>query len=282
MLLGKGRRSTMSASLIEHTPSAYDYPLLIKHLLHTPLAIAPEQEIVYRDVSRFPYWRVRQRIGQLASGLTALGVRPGDTVAVMDWDSHRYLECFFAVPMMGAVLQTVNIRLSPEQILYTLNHARADVILCHTDFLPVLDSLKERLETVKTFVVLSDGGGVVERPPSTIEVAAEYEELLARSAEDFDFPDFDEHTRATTFYTTGTTGNPKGVYLATGNWCCTPWPHSGRWPVPLRSNASTVATSTCPLLLCSTSTPGGFLMWQRPWASSRSTRAATCRMSCWP
>jgi len=150
----------------------------------------------------------------LASGLTALGVRPGDTVAVMDWDSHRYLECFFAVPMMGAVLQTVNIRLSPEQILYTLNHARADVILCHTDFLPVLDSLKERLETVKTFVVLSDGSGVAERPPSTIEVAAEYEELLARSAEDFDFPDFDEHTRATTFYTTGTTGNPKGVYFS--------------------------------------------------------------------
>jgi len=204
----------MSASLIERTPSAYDYPLLIKHLLHTPLAIAPEQEIVYRDVSRFPYWLVRQRIGQLASGLAALGVRPGDTVAVMDWDSHRYLECFFAVPMMGAVLQTVNIRLSPEQILYTLNHARADVILCHTDFLPILDSLEGRLETVKTFVVLSDGGGATERPPSPIEVAAEYEELLARSAEDFDFPDFDENTRATTFYTTGTTGNPKGVYFS--------------------------------------------------------------------
>jgi fatty-acyl-CoA synthase len=204
----------MPISLIECTPSAYDYPLLIKHLLHTPLAIAPEQEIVYRDVGRFPYWLVRQRIGRLASGLAALGVRPGDTVAVMDWDSHRYLECFFAVPMMGAVLQTLNIRLSPEQILYTLNHARADIILCHTDFLPVLDSLKQRLETAKAFVVLSDGGGVAERPPSSVEVAAEYEELLARSAEDFDFPDFDEHTRATTFYTTGTTGNPKGVYFS--------------------------------------------------------------------
>src|SRR6266568_310030 len=204
----------MSASLIQHTPSAYDYPLLIKHLLHTPLATVPEQEIVYRDIYRYTYRTLRQRIGRLANGLAGLGVRPGDTVAVMDWDSHRYLECFFTVPMMGAVLQTVNIRLSPEQILYTLNHARADVILCHTDFLPVLDSLKERLETVKTFVVLSDGGGVVERPPSTIEVAAEYEELLARSAEDFDFPDFDEHTRATTFYTTGTTGNPKGVYFS--------------------------------------------------------------------
>src|ERR1700758_5003991 len=106
----------MSTLPIQRTPSAYDYPLLIKHLLHTPLATAPEQEIVYRDVKRYPYRQLRQRIGQLANGLTELGVRPGDTVAVMDWDSHRYLECYFAVPMMGVVLQTVNIRLSPEQI----------------------------------------------------------------------------------------------------------------------------------------------------------------------
>ena len=103
----------MSASLIERTPSAYDYPLLIKHLLHTPLVLAPDQEIVYRDSSRYTYRTLHQRIGQLASGLAALGVRPGHTVAVMDWDSHRYLECFFAIPMMGAVLQTVNIILSP-------------------------------------------------------------------------------------------------------------------------------------------------------------------------
>src|SRR2546428_3265878 len=210
----KGRIVTMSASLIEHTPSAYDYPLLIKHLLHTPLATAPEQEIVYRDISRYTYRTLRQRIGRLASGLAGLGVRSGDTVAVMDWDSHRYLECYFAVPMMGAILQTVNIRLSPEQILYTLNHAGANVILCHTDFLPVLDSIKDRLETVKTFIVISDGDGDAQRPSSTLAFAAEYEDLLARGTEDFDFPDFDENTRATTFYTTGTTGNPKGVYYS--------------------------------------------------------------------
>jgi fatty-acyl-CoA synthase len=204
----------MSASLIEHTPSAYDYPLLIKHLLHTPLAVAPEQEIVYRDISRYTYRTLRQRIGRLATGLATLGVKPGDTVAVMDWDSHRYLECYFAVPMMGAVLQTVNIRLSPEQILYTLNHARADVVLCHNEFLPLLDAIKENLETVKTFVLLSDGDAPAEHPRSLVTFAAEYEDLLVRSAEDFDFPDFDENTRATTFYTTGTTGNPKGVYFS--------------------------------------------------------------------
>jgi fatty-acyl-CoA synthase len=204
----------MSASLIEHTPSAYDYPLLIKHLLYTPLATAPEQEIVYRDSIRYTYRTLRQRIGRLASGLAGLGVKPGDTVAVMDWDSHRYLECYFAIPMMGAVLQTVNIRLSPEQLLYTLNHARADVVLCLNEFLPLLDAIKENLETVKTFVLLSDGDATAEQPHSLVTFAAEYEDLLARSAEDFDFPDFDENTRATTFYTTGTTGNPKGVYFS--------------------------------------------------------------------
>jgi fatty-acyl-CoA synthase len=204
----------MSASLIEHTPSAYDYPLLIKHLLHTPLATAPDQEIVYRDISRYTYRTLRQRIGRLATGLAALGVKPGDTVAVMDWDSHRYLECYFAIPMMGTVLQTVNIRLSPEQILYTINHARADVILCHNEFLPLLDAIQENLETVKTFVLLSDGDSPAEQRHSLITIAAEYEDLLARSAESFDFPDFDENTRATTFYTTGTTGNPKGVYFS--------------------------------------------------------------------
>jgi len=204
----------MSGSLIEYTPSAYDYPLLIKHLLHTPLATAPDQEIVYRDISRYTYRTLRQRIGRLASGLAGLGVKPGDTVAVMDWDSHRYLECYFAIPMMGAVLETINIRLLPEQILYTLNHAKADVILCLTDFLPFLDAIKDNLETVKTFVLLSDEGDAAEHARSLVTFAAEYEDLLSRSAEDFDFPDFDENTRATTFYTTGTTGNPKGVYFS--------------------------------------------------------------------
>jgi len=118
---------------------------------------------------------------------------------------------------MGAVLQTVNIRLSPEQILYTLNHAGADVILCNTDFLPILDSIRDRLETTKIFVMLSDGGDDAQRPPTSIAFTAEYEDLLAQGTEDFDFPDFDENTRATTFYTTATTGDQKGSTLAIGN-----------------------------------------------------------------
>ena len=200
-----------AANLIERTTSAYGYPLLVKHLLHTSLAHAPGQEIVYRDLKRYDYRSLRERIGRLASALGLLGVEAGNTVAVMDWDSHRYLECYFAVPMMGAVLQTVNVRLSPEQILYTLNHAAAKVVLAHRDFLPVLEEIKDRIETVKTFVLLADTD---HRPTSSLALTAEYEELLGSGSAEYDFRDFDENTRATTFYTTGTTGLPKGVYFS--------------------------------------------------------------------
>ena len=195
---------------IEVTPSAYSYPLLIKQLLHTPLHTAPEQEIVFADRLRLSYRELRQRIGRLASGLEQLGIRPGDTVAVMDWDSHRYLECFFAVPMMGCVLQTVNVRLSPEQVLYTLNHARPKALLIHADFLPELSSIRARLETVETFVLIHDGEEVVAEK----DFSAQYEPLVASGDAGFEFPDFSENTRATTFYTTGTTGRPKGVYYS--------------------------------------------------------------------
>ena len=198
---------------IDRTPSAYAYPLLIKQLLHTPLANAPEQEIVYRDISRYSYRTLRERIGRLASGLAGLGVKAGQTVAVMDYDSHRYLECFFAVPMMGAVLQTANVRLSPEQILYTLNHARADVLLVHGDFVPMLAIIRDQLTTVKHFILLSDAGAGTANA-FQVPFAFEYEHLLAGAAPVYEFPDFDENTRATTFYTTGTTGAPKGVYFS--------------------------------------------------------------------
>jgi fatty-acyl-CoA synthase len=201
----------MPAKLIERTPSAYGYPLLIKHLLRSPLACAPDQEIVYRDRVRHTYRTFVDRVGRLANGLAGLGVEAGHTVAVMDWDSHRYLEAFFAVPMMGAVLHTVNVRLSAEQLVYTINHAEDDVILVNAEFLPLLEQIQDRLETVKKLVLLNDGDAA---PRTGIPLAAEYEELLARSSPRYDFPELDENTRATTFYTTGTTGLPKGVYFS--------------------------------------------------------------------
>ncbi|OQY57520.1 MAG: long-chain fatty acid--CoA ligase, partial [Desulfobacteraceae bacterium 4572_88] len=200
----------MTVKKIAHTPSAYAFPLLIKNLLRTPMIYSPEQEIIYRDKMRYNYLTLEKRIARLANMLEKLGVKQGDTVAVMDWDSHRYLECFFAVPMMGAVLHTVNIRLSPEQLIYTINHAEDDVILVNADFLPLLEAVKDQFETVKKIVLLTDG----DKPDTTLNLDGEYEDLSEQAEDSYDFPDFDEDAMATTFYTTGTTGLPKGVYFS--------------------------------------------------------------------
>src|SRR5262249_15962460 len=132
--------------------------------------------------------------------------RPGNTVGVLDWDSNRFLEAFFAVPMMGAVLQTVNVRLSPENVAYTIDHAGASVLLVNDEFVPLLQDLMPRLPKVTRLVVMSDRA-----TPQTggLSFAGEYEALLAAASPDYDFPEFDENTQATTFYTSGTTGRPK-------------------------------------------------------------------------
>ena len=201
----------MRENLIVGAPSAYGYPLLIRQLLTNSLALYADREITYRGEVRYTYRDFRRRIGQLASALAALGVEHGSTVAVMDWDSHRYLESYFAIPMMGATLFTVNVRLSPQQIAYTLNDSRADVVLVHADFVPLLEQIGATLKDVRKVVVLADGQAI---PTSTLPVAGEYEALVGAASPDFPFRDFDENTKAATFYTTGTTGEPKGVYYS--------------------------------------------------------------------
>ena len=192
---------------------AYDYPLTLDHLLHTGLTCSPAREIVYESRSRLDYRELRRRIGRLAAGLASLGVEPGATVAVMDWDSPRYLECFFAIPMMGAVLHTINVRLSPEQILYTINHAEDDVILVHTDFIPLIAQIGDRFERAPKLVLVRDGDDDDAKASECgLDFAADYESLLYGGEDGYDFPVLDERTRATTFYTTGTTGDPKGVW----------------------------------------------------------------------
>jgi fatty-acyl-CoA synthase len=193
-------------STIQRATNAYAYPLLIKQLLHAPMAHARSQQIVYRDLRRHTYAEFQGRLARLANALAALGARHGDTVAVMDWDSHRYLEAYFAVPMMGATLMTVNVRLSNEQIAYTLNHSKAKLLLVNSEFAAVLDAIRPQLETVQACVLLSDEPGA-----PTVGYAGEYEALLAKASASREFEDFDEDTRATVFYTTGTTGLPKGV-----------------------------------------------------------------------
>ena len=185
------------------------FPLLIKSLLRTPLQNAPDTEIVSDGLMRYSYRDFEGRLKRLAHALSSHGVGQGDVVAVMDWDTHRYFECFFAVPMMGAVLHTVNIRLAPAQIAYTIDHAEDDVILVHADFLPLMEEVMPLVKRDVRLILLRDDPA--QSPDSTFDFITSYDAMMAAPADDFVFPDFDERMRATTFYTTGTTGEPKAV-----------------------------------------------------------------------
>lgn len=197
----------MSLRFAQPADEAYRYPLTIKHLLDNAVATSAGREIVYRDQVRYDYCKFRERIGRLASMLASVGAREGMTVAVMDWDSHRYLEAYFAVPMMGAVLFTVNVRLTAAQIAYTLNHSKAEILLVHRDFFPIIETLAGQLPDLKAVIAIADG---VEMAVPSFALG-EYEQLMPAADPSFEFRDFDENALATTFYTTGTTGNPKGV-----------------------------------------------------------------------
>ena len=197
--------------IVESVESAYNYPLLIKQLLHTPIIYNPDQEIVYRDQKRFTYRDFYSRTRKLASGLNALGIGAGDMVAVLDWDSYRYLECYFGIPGIGAVLHTVNVRLSREQIVYTMRHAEDAYVLVHEDFIPLVEGIMDKLPSVKKWILMRETDREIE---TSVPFECEYEEVLAKGSDDYVFPDFDENSQATLSYTTGTTGDPKGVYFS--------------------------------------------------------------------
>ncbi|AEB59993.1 fatty acid--CoA ligase [Ectopseudomonas mendocina] len=200
----------LQTRLIPSAENAHAYPLLIKRLLLSGSRYEKTREIVYRDKLRYSYATFNERVARLANVLSEAGVKAGDTVAVMDWDSHRYLECMFAIPMLGAVLHTINIRLSPDQILYTMNHAEDRFVLVNSEFVLLYNGIAGQLTTVEKTLLLSDGEDKSAELPSLV---GEYESLLAAASPHYDFADFDENSVATTFYTTGTTGNPKGVYF---------------------------------------------------------------------
>ena len=200
----------LQTRLIPSAENAHAYPLLIKRLLLSGSRYEKAREIVYRDKLRYSYATFNERVARLANVLSEAGVKAGDTVAVMDWDSHRYLECMFAIPMLGAVLHTINIRLSPDQILYTMNHAEDRFVLVNSEFVPLYNGIAGQLTTVEKTLLLTDGEDKNADLPNLV---GEYESLLAAASSHYDFADFDENSVATTFYTTGTTGNPKGVYF---------------------------------------------------------------------
>lgn len=200
----------LQTRVIPPAEGAYQYPLLIKSLLLSGRRYERTREIVYRDQSRYSYLTLNERICRLANVLTEAGVKAGDTVAVMDWDSHRYLECMFAIPMIGAVIHTINVRLSADQILFTMNHAEDRLVLVNSEFVPLYNAFASKLTTVEKTLLLTD---TAEKTADLPHLLGEYETLLAEASPNYRFEDFDENSVATTFYTTGTTGDPKGVYF---------------------------------------------------------------------
>jgi fatty-acyl-CoA synthase len=187
---------------------AYDYQLLLKHLLEHGVAWAPDREIVYRDQVRYTYRDMYGRVLKLASALQQLGVKAGTKVGVIEWDSHRYLEMYFGIPGIGAVLHTVNPRLSLDNLAYTMAHAEDEVLIFHADFAPLVERLCPRLPSIRKLVLISET-----KEDPDLDVDAQYEDLLASAQPLTELPDLDENTQATLSYTTGTTGKPKGVHF---------------------------------------------------------------------
>jgi fatty-acyl-CoA synthase len=192
---------------MKETPMEPHFALNIRQILWAPAGRNPDQVIIDENGRPRRYSEFHERIGRLGAALTQLGFGVGSTIAVMDWDTPRYLECFFAIPMIGATLHTVNIRLSPEQILFTINHAEDDAILCHEDFLSILLPLLPRVTRPVSLVLLTDRDDA----PQPKGFVGEYEAMLRAQTSGFVFGNLPEETRATLFYTTGTTGDPKGV-----------------------------------------------------------------------
>jgi len=184
-------------------------PLLIHKLLSQTIHRRSPTQVVYGK-TRETWGELFERSMQLASGLKNLGVKKGAKIAVVDYDTHNYLEAYYAIPSIEAVLHTVNIRLPPEQIAYTISHAEDEAVLAREDFLPLLVKALPGLKKLKHVIVMSESGNF---PKDAPPVSIFFDDLLRSSDPQFRPGEFDENTPATIFYTSGTTGAPKGVWF---------------------------------------------------------------------
>jgi fatty-acyl-CoA synthase len=185
-----------------------DFPLTLQHIFERGTRLFPDREIVTGGLGpqhRYTYGQFGQRVHRLASGLKRLGLQPGERVGTFGWNHYRHLELYFAVPMQGAVLHTLNIRLFHDQLTYIVNHAADRFVVVDRSLLPVIRQLQPTFTTVEKLIVVDDGGD------NDVGDAIDYEQLLSTGAEVFDFPRLDENAAAMMCYTSGTTGNPKGV-----------------------------------------------------------------------
>lgn len=187
-------------------------PLTVSSLLERAEKFFPKKQIVSRTLSgihRFTYKEIGERTRRLASALEKLGVAKGDRVGTFAWNHHRHLEVYFAAPGMGAVLHTINIRLSAEHVSYIINHAEDKVLFIDEDLLPLIERSKDNFKTVEAYIIMTDKD---ELPETTLEPVYSYEALVREGNPNFEFlKDIDENEPAGMCYTSATTGNPKGV-----------------------------------------------------------------------
>jgi len=189
-----------------------DAPLMISSIITYASRFHGDTEVVSRSVEgplhRTTYGEVGARVAQLAHALRALGVRPGDRVGTLAWNTYRHLELYYGISGIGAVCHTINPRLFPAQIAYIINHAEDGYLFVDLTFVPVLEALAPELPRVRGYVILT---GEATMPATTLPNALCYETLLRAQPASIDWPVFDENTAAALCYTSGTTGDPKGV-----------------------------------------------------------------------
>lgn len=189
-------------------------PLTMSVLMDRGPELAPNNEIVskMRDKThRYTYAELGKRARQFANAIKKLGVKQGDRVATLAWNGYRHLEIYYAVPCMGSVLHTLNLRLSATDLEYIVNHAEDLVICVDDDLLPILENLAGKIPTVKHIVVMNNTGKTPSEALAKSAKIHDYEELIAGESTEFTWPEIDENSPMGLCYTSGTTGHPKGV-----------------------------------------------------------------------
>ena len=192
--------------------SMMDTPLLISSIMEHAEKNFPEQEIVSVTADspdhRYTFQDAFRRTRQLANALQSLGIQLGDRVGTLAWNDHRHFELYYAISCTGAICHTVNPRLFPEQLVYIMNHAEDRVIFCDPMFVPLLENIQDQLEFIEHVIVLTSEDHM---PSSSLSNLLCYEALIAGESSEYEWPKFDEKTASAMCYTSGTTGNPKGV-----------------------------------------------------------------------